>query len=150
MQSLNFPDFQFRFARAGGKEMIFDPIRKKMVSLTPEEWVRQNMIAYLMAVKLVPASLVGVEKRLLLNGLVKRFDLAVFNRSGIPVLLVECKAPSVEITEKVFDQAARYNMQLKVNYFIITNGMHHFCCRINYTHSTYIFIEEIPTFAELI
>ena len=150
MQPLNFPEFQFRFAQADGKEMIFDPIRKKWVSLSPEEWVRQNMIAYLMEFRQVPAGLIGVEKQLLINRLVKRFDIAVFNRSGAPMVLVECKAPSVQIAEKTFDQAARYNMQLKVNYFIITNGLEHFFCRIDYMHSSYIFIEDIPLFNRLI
>jgi hypothetical protein len=150
MQALNFPEFHFRFSHENGKEKIFDVVRKKYISLTPEEWVRQNMIAFLVNIKLVPSSLIGVEKQLLLNGLIKRFDIAVFNRSGLPVLLVECKAPSISITEKTFDQAARYNMQLKVNYFVITNGIDHYCCRIDYVNSSYVFIEEIPMFSELI
>jgi type I site-specific restriction-modification system R (restriction) subunit len=150
MQALNFPEYHFRISLVEGKEKIFDPVRKKFVSLTPEEWVRQNLIAYLIENRKVPSSLIGVEKQLILNGLTKRFDVVVFNRSGIPVLLVECKAPSVSITEKTFDQAARYNMQLKVNYFVITNGISHYCCRIDYARSSYNFIEDIPSFAELL
>jgi len=150
MQNLNFPAFQFRFGQAGERQTIFDPVRKKMVTLTPEEWVRQHMITFLMEVSNVPVGLIGVEKQLMVKGLVKRFDIAVFNRSGTPVLLVECKAPSVEITEKVFDQAARYNMQLKVNFFIITNGIRHFCCKIDYQSGSYVFMEDIPSFSNLI
>jgi hypothetical protein len=147
---LNFPAFQFRLSRVEGKEYIFDPVRKKMVSNTPEEWVRQHMIAYLLEISGVPASLLGVEKQLILNGLVKRFDIAVFNRSGNPLMLIECKAPVIKVTEKVFDQAARYNMLLKVNYFIITNGLDHFCCKLDYIKGSYDFLEDIPLFADMI
>lgn len=150
MQHLNFPDFEFRFGLAGEKKMIFDPVRKKMVALTPEEWVRQHVISWLLERSKVPAGLIGVEKQIVINNLVKRFDIAVFDRSGTPVLLVECKAPTVEITEKVFDQAARYNMQLKVKFFVITNGINHYYCKIDYVNCSYVFIEEIPLFVDLI
>ena len=149
MQPLNFPAFQFRFAKQGDKELIFDPVRKKMVALTPEEWVRQNMLAYLVEIKQVPLNLVGVEKQLIINGLVKRFDIAVFDRNAKPVLLVECKAPTISINQNVFDQAARYNLQLNVNYFFITNGLQHFCCRIDYENSSYKFVEDLPLYPDL-
>jgi len=150
MQSLNFQAFQFRITDAGDRKMIFDRVRKKFVVLTPEEWVRQHMISYLVELKSVPASMIGVEKQLLVNGLVKRFDIAVFAREGNPLLLVECKAPAIEIVEKTFDQAARYNMQLKVKYFLITNGLDHFCCRIDYSMGAYVFIEEVPSYADMV
>ncbi len=149
MQILNFPEFRFRIAGTGDQKTIFDRVRRKFVRLTPEEWVRQHMIHYLTEVKSVPESMIGVEKRLLLNGLVKRFDIAVFARAGNPVLLVECKAPSVSVSEKAYDQAARYNMQLKVNYFVITNGLDHFCCRIDYELSNYTFIREVHSYEEM-
>jgi hypothetical protein len=150
MQTLNFPVFQFRFSEHDGRQLIFDPVRRRFVSLTPEEWVRQHMIAYMVETKQIPLSMIGVEKKLLVNGLVKRFDIAVFSRTGFPVLLVECKAPFIGISEKVFDQAARYNMQLQVNYFVITNGMEHFYCRIDYLNKAYRFIEDIPLYSALI
>ncbi|NVO20009.1 MAG: type I restriction enzyme HsdR N-terminal domain-containing protein [Bacteroidetes bacterium] len=150
MQNLNFPLFHFRFDRKRDKELIFDPVRKKFVNLSPEEWVRQNMLCYLVEIGEVPLSLIGVEKQLLLNGLKKRFDLVVFDRSGIPVMLIECKAPSVGIKQEVFDQAARYNMQLKARYFLITNGLEHYCCKIDYQKGAYDFIEGIPSYAELL
>jgi hypothetical protein len=137
MQQLNFPHFEFKL------------VRHKFVTLTPEEWVRQHLIAYLTVFKGYPASVIGVEKQLLLNKMPKRFDLVVFKRNGNPLLLVECKAPGVEITEKAFDQAARYNMLLKAEYFLITNGIDHFPCRLDYEHKQYVFIKEVPDFDEV-
>jgi hypothetical protein len=149
MQQLNFPLFEFKLRRLNNRQEIFDPVRHKFVTLTPEEWVRQHLIAYITQVKGYPVSMIGVEKQLLLNKLLKRFDLVVFKRNATPLLLVECKAPGVEITEKAFDQAARYNMLLRAEYFLITNGLEHYTCRIDYEHKQYIFIEEIPHFEEL-
>lgn len=149
MQQLNYSHFEFRLRDLNNRKEIFDPVRHKFVTLTPEEWVRQHLIAYLTQVKGYPVSMIGVEKQLLLNKLTKRFDLVVFKRNATPLLLVECKAPGVEITEKAFDQAARYNMLLRAEYFLITNGLEHYTCRIDYKNKQYIFIEEIPHFDEL-
>jgi hypothetical protein len=146
MQQLNFPHFEFKLRDVNNRQEIFDPIRRKFVTLTPEEWVRQHLIAYLTQVKGYPVSMIGVEKQLLLNKLPKRFDLVVFGRNASPFLLVECKAPGVEITEKTFDQAARYNMLLRAEYFLITNGLEHYTCRIDYERKQYIFIEDVPDF----
>ena len=146
MQQLNFPHFEFKFRDVNNRKEIFDPVRHKYVTLTPEEWVRQNLISYLAHVKGYPVSMIGVEKQLMLNKLSKRFDLVVFGRNANPFLLVECKAPGVEINERTFDQAARYNMLLKAEYFLITNGMEHYTCRIDYENKQYIFIEDIPDF----
>jgi hypothetical protein len=146
MQQLNFPHFEFKLRDVNNRQEIFDPIRRKFVMLTPEEWVRQNLIAYLTQVKGYPVSMIGVEKQLLLNKLPKRFDLVVFGRNASPFLLAECKAPGIEITEKTFDQAARYNMLLQAEYFLITNGLEHYTCRIDYERKQYIFIEDIPDF----
>jgi len=146
MQQLNFPQFDFKLRNINNRHEIFDQVRRKYVMLTPEEWVRQHLIAYLILVKGYPVSMIGVEKQLLLNKLPKRFDLVVFGRNANPFLLVECKAPGVEITEKTFDQAARYNMLLQAEYFIITNGLEHYTCRLDYENRQYIFIEEIPPF----
>jgi len=146
MLQLNFPQFDFKLRNINNRHEIFDQVRRKYVMLTPEEWVRQHLIAYLIIVKGYPVSMIGVEKQLLLNKLPKRFDLVVFGRNANPFLLVECKAPGVEITEKTFDQAARYNMLLQAEYFIITNGLEHYTCRLDYENRQYIFIEEIPPF----
>jgi hypothetical protein len=146
MQKLNFPYFDFRIRLLNNRQEIYDPVRHKFVVLTPEEWVRQHLIAYLTLVKNYPLSVIGVEKQLILNKQSKRFDLVVFSRNGNPFLLVECKAPGVEITEKAFDQAARYNLLLKAEYFFITNGLEHYPCRLDYENKQYVFIEDIPPF----
>lgn len=146
MQQLNFPHFDFRLRKTNNRPEIFDPVRHKYVMLTPEEWVRQHLIAFLVHIKGYPVSVIGVEKQLLINKLPRRFDLVVFGRSANPFLLVECKAPGVDITEKTFDQAARYNMLLQAEYFIITNGLEHYTCRIDYSNRQYVFIEEIPAY----
>ena len=149
MQNLNFPSFEFKIRTINYRQEIYDPVRHKYVVLTPEEWVRQHLILYLSLVKKFPLSVMGVEKQLMLNKQPKRFDLVIFSRNGSPYLLVECKAPGVEITEKAFDQAARYNMLLKAEYFFITNGLDHYTCRIDYENKQYIFIEDIPQFDEI-
>ena len=149
MQELNFPYFKFRLRSENSRQEIFDPVRHKFVALSPEEWVRQHLIAYLIEIKGYPVSMIGVEKQLMLNKLPKRFDLVIFTRNANPFLLVECKAPGVEITENTFDQAARYNMLLHAEYFLITNGLEHYTCRIDYELKQYIFVEEIPHFDEV-
>lgn len=149
MQLLNFPVFEFRFSEQNQRTFIFDPVRTKYVRLTPEEWVRQHVIAYLNTFKGVPYTLMGVEKLLKLNNLSKRCDIVVFNRNGSPLLLVECKAPEVSISQAVFDQAARYNIRLNVRYLLITNGMEHYSCEIDYVGNAYSFLEELPNFLEL-
>jgi len=149
MQQLNFPPFEFKLRNLNNRQEILDPVRHKFVTLTPEEWVRQHLISYLTHVKGYPVSIIGVEKQLILNKLPKRFDLVIFKRNGTPLLLAECKAPGVEITEKAFDQAARYNMLLQADYFLITNGLEHYPCRIDYENKQYIFIEDVPHFSDL-
>jgi hypothetical protein len=149
MQQLNFPPFDFKLRSLNNRQEIFDPVRHKFVTLTPEEWVRQHLISYLVQVKGYPISIIGVEKQLMLNKMPKRFDLVIFKRNGTPLLLAECKAPGVEITEKAFDQAARYNMLLQADYFLISNGLGHYPCRIDYKNKQYIFIEDVPHFSEL-
>lgn len=128
---------------------IFDPVRKKQVRLTPEEWVRQHLLRYLIDYKYVPETLIGVEKQLTLNKLTKRFDLVVFNRKGAAVLLAECKAPSVAISQDVFDQAARYNMRLQARYFVITNGLQLFVCSLDTVKGVYSFLQDVPEFSTL-
>lgn len=119
-----FPEPRFRMKKEGEKTYIFDPIRKAWLLLTEEEWVRQNFVAYLVKERGYPASLIALEKELLLNGLKKRFDLLVYNSEHQPWLMVECKAPEVALSEAVLQQALRYNMSIPVTYIVITNGNH--------------------------
>ncbi len=149
MLQLNLPEFKFRFKENNGRQEIFDPVRKIFVALTQEEWVRQNFIQYLAHEKKVPLSLIGVEKALTLNTMTRRSDILIFGKKGLPVMLVECKAPTVEISQATFDQVARYNISLKVKYLVVTNGLNHFCCLIDFKKSAYSFIEEIPDYSIL-
>lgn len=146
MQALNLPPYQFKLKNNGAKSHIFDAIRKKYVVLTPEEWVRQNFLQYLIREKKYPASLIAVEAGLKYNQLQKRMDVLIYDKQGSPHLMVECKAPEVKITQDVFDQVARYNMVFKVKYLVVTNGLHHFCCLMDYTTNSYVYLEQIPVF----
>ncbi len=146
MQALNLPTYQFKLKQKGLVTQIFDAIRKKYVILTPEEWVRQNFLQFLIHEKKFPASLIAVEMGLKYNQLQKRADVLVYDKSGTPYLMVECKAPEVKITQDVFDQVARYNMNFKVKYLVITNGLNHFCCQMDYSTNNYNYLENIPFF----
>ena len=146
MQILNLPTYQFKLKKQGARNQIFDAIRKKYVVLTPEEWVRQNFLQYLIQDKKFPASLIAVEAGLKYNQLQKRMDVLVYDKQGSPHLMVECKAPEVKITQDVFDQIARYNMVFQVKYLVVTNGINHFCCLMDYTANTYSYLENIPDF----
>ena len=144
MQKLNLPNYQFRIKSNENKLFIFDFIRKKEVVLTPEEWVRQHFLMYLVTEKKYPESLIAVEKKLTINTLTKRTDIVVYNTDGKPAIIVECKAPNVNITQQVFDQIARYNLKLTAQYLIVTNGLQHFYCQIDAENETYLFLEDIP------
>jgi hypothetical protein len=144
MQILNLPTYRFKLKQQGNRTQIFDAIRKKYVVLTPEEWVRQNFLQYLIQEKKFPASLIAVEAGLKYNQLQKRMDVLVYDKQGNPYLMVECKAPEVKITQDVFDQIARYNMVFKVKYLVVTNGLNHFCCEMDYTTNSYSYLENIP------
>jgi hypothetical protein len=146
MEQLNLPPYQFKLKKAGERVQIFDSIRKKYVVLTPEEWVRQNFLQYLIQEKNFPSSLIAVEAGLKYNQLQKRADVLVYDKSGSPFLMVECKAPSVKITQDTFDQIARYNVVFKVKYLVVTNGLNHFCCLMDYSDSSYQYLEIIPSF----
>ncbi|MCF8267801.1 MAG: type I restriction enzyme HsdR N-terminal domain-containing protein [Ignavibacteriales bacterium] len=130
--------------------IIFDRWRKKYVALTPEEWVRQNFVMFLVEEKTFPGSLMSLEKGLQVEGRTKRTDIVAYNRQGKPLLIVECKAPEVKITESVFDQIVRYNMSLQVNYIVVTNGLQHFCCHLDYEKISYTFLKEIPFYKDLL
>jgi type I site-specific restriction endonuclease len=138
-----------RLREQSGKQQVYDGIRRRYVFLSPEEWVRQHFIHYLVSEKKVPASLVAVEMPLKYNRMMKRSDIVVFGRNGTPLLMVECKAPEVPVTQDVFHQVAMYNVTLKVPYLVVTNGLEHFACRINFGEGTYHFLKEIPGYGEM-
>jgi len=146
---LNLPYYSFRIKEHKGKKLIFDGFRRRWVMLTPEEWVRQNFARYLTEIKHFPASLVVIERSLRINQHDFRSDIVLFARTGIPIVVVECKAPEMKISQDVFDQIARYNMELRVSYLIVTNGLSHYCCRFDPGELTYTFLSEIPDFLEL-
>ncbi|WP_074409905.1 MULTISPECIES: type I restriction enzyme HsdR N-terminal domain-containing protein [Aquimarina] len=146
MQKLNFPEYQFRFKNSENKVSIFDRIRKKFIILTPEEWVRQHTIHFLIEEKKYPESLINVEKLIQLNGLNKRYDIIIFNSDGSIFLIVECKSARIKITQEVFDQIARYNLALDSEYLMITNGLEHYYCQMNYTDQQYTFLKDIPDY----
>ena len=146
MQKLNFPNYSFRFKNSENKIAAFDEIRKKFVILTPEEWVRFHTVQFLIQEKLFPKSLINVERQLKLGKLIKRYDVVVYNSNGGIHLIVECKAPSIEITQATFDQLARYNMSLKAEYLMVTNGLDHFFCQLDYVQEKYRFLKELPPF----
>jgi hypothetical protein len=149
MQTLNLPTFAAKVKEKDGKPVIFDPVRRKFVALTPEEWVRQHFVNYLICDKGYPGELLANEVSLKLNGTTKRCDTVAYDRFLSPLMIVEYKAPQVEITSAVFDQIARYNMVLHVQYLTVSNGVNHFCCKIDYENLTYSFLKEIPTYDAL-
>lgn len=147
MQMLNFPEYSFRFKNSENKLWIFDEIRKRFVVLSPEEWVRQNVIQYLIREKSYSKNLINVEKQLMLNNLSKRYDIVAYDRDGKVILIVECKAPSVAIDQETFDQIARYNMNLQADFLMVTNGLNHYFCRMDYENQRYVFLRDLPSFS---
>ncbi|GAA3640555.1 type I restriction enzyme HsdR N-terminal domain-containing protein [Flavivirga jejuensis] len=146
MQTLNFPKFSFRFKNSENKISIFDCIRKKFVILQPEEWVRQHCVQYLIHNKGYPISLINVEKELIVNSLKKRYDIVIYNPNGSIHLIVECKAPKIVINQDTFDQIARYNLELNATYLMVTNGLNHYYCQMDFEKERYNFLKEIPSF----
>ena len=146
MLRLNLPNYDFKMKTEQGSRQIFDPVREKMVKLDPEEWVRQNLIQFLNKDKNYPISLMAVEKGLTVNKLSKRFDILCYNNDSKPLLLVECKAPSVKISQAAFDQISIYNLQFKVPFLLVSNGLEHYCCQLDYEKNSYSFLSEIPDY----
>lgn len=146
MQRLNLPTYNFKLKSSENKTLIFDKLRKKYVVLTPEEWVRQHYVCFLIEEKKYPISLIALEKQLIINNRKKRTDILVFNNEGNHEIIIECKAPSIKITQDTFDQIARYNLKLKANYLIVTNGLEHFYCKMDFEKEIYIFLKDIPKY----
>jgi type I site-specific restriction endonuclease len=150
MLQLNLPEYNFRIKKLDEKLLIFDSHRKRYVSLTPEEWVRQHFIRFLIEEKGYPAAYLAVEKQLSMNGMKKRCDAILYNEHAMPILIIELKAPTVPITQTTFDQVAVYNAKLKVDFFMISNGIEHYCCKVDTLNSNYKFFPEIPEYSKLI
>jgi type I site-specific restriction endonuclease len=150
LKQLNLPQYSFRVRGKEGEEMILDTLRRKYVKLTPEEWVRQNFIQYLINEGKYPSGLLGIEVMFRFNKLKRRVDILVHDRSGKPIMIVECKSTDIKIDEEVFEQIATYNMKFKVPYLVVTNGMHHYACKMNCEESKYEYLLVIPLYEELL
>lgn len=147
---LNLPQHEFNIKKdSTGNFKIFDSLRRKFVALTPEEWVRQNFVAFLINDKRFPAGLMNNEISLTQNGISRRCDTLIADRHGNPFMIVEYKAPSIQISQKVFDQIVRYNMVLRAKYLVVSNGLSHYCCKIDYATSSYSFLPDIPSYDSL-
>ena len=146
MQKLNLPEYAFRVKKNEKHTLIFDMIRKKDIVLTPEEWVRQHFVQYLIQEKKYPVSLIAIEKQLTINNLKKRTDILIFSPKGTPDIIVECKAPHIKINQDTFDQIARYNLKLNAHFLVVTNGLQHYYCQLDTENKTYIFLQDIPAY----
>ncbi len=147
---LQLPPYPFKITDHDGQLTLFDVIRKKNIIITPEEWVRQHFVQYLINQKHYPKTLIKLEGGHKLHGMPKRTDIVVYNRAGEKILLIECKAPSITIDQKTFDQVARYNMVHKVKLLAVTNGLQHYYCTIDFENSNYRFLEELPDYRRLV
>jgi hypothetical protein len=146
MQKLNFYSYSFRFKNSENKVSIFDEIRKKFIILTPEEWVRQHVVHFLLEEKNYPISHINVEKVLKVNGLRKRYDVVVYKPDGSIYILIECKAPAIKIAQATFDQIARYNMTMNAQFLMVTNGLNHYFCKMDFENEKYQFLAELPNY----
>ena len=150
MVTLAFPEYKFNIRTKSDITQIFDITRNKFIKLTPEEWVRQNFLMYMISQLGYPKSLIITEKTLKYGKLTKKADIVIYDSSAKPRIIVECKAPSIKLSQDVFDQLARYNFSLNVDYLIISNGLEHYCCLMDYENQTYHFLEAIPSYASIL
>jgi hypothetical protein len=149
MQRLNLPTYSFKIKSEGENDFIFDRIRKKYIKLTPEEWVRQNFLSFLEAERGYPSARIILEKSIRLYELGKRVDILVCDSYGMPLLLVECKAPDVTISDKVFHQLSSYNIHFKARYLVVTNGMENYCCKLDFKSEKITFLSDIPYYRDI-
>lgn len=149
MNTLNLPETELKVTTKAGKPHVFDVLRRKYVALTPEEWVRQQFVHYLIGHKGYPAECIGNEVSINLNGTKKRCDSVVYGQSAEPLMIIEYKAPNIDITQQVFEQVSRYNIKLRVRWLIVSNGLQHYCCQIDYESGSYQFVEDIPAFEDI-
>ena len=150
MYELNLPKYGIKIANENGHLTIFDVLRHKYVALTPEEWVRQHFVHYLIGHKGYPQTLMANEIQLAIGNKKLRCDSVLYDRSLKPRMIIEYKAPTVNITQKVFDQITVYNMLLHVDYLVVSNGIKHYCCQMDYDNQKYLFLEDIPDYQEII
>lgn len=146
MQALKLPKTDLKIITKDGKQQVFDILRRKYVALTPEEWVRQQFVNYLILYKGYPAECIGNEVSIMLNNTKKRCDSIVYGCNAQPTMIVEYKSPQVEVTQRVFEQISRYNIKLRVKWLVVSNGLQHYCCRIDYENGIYQFVEDIPAY----
>ncbi|WP_109829253.1 type I restriction enzyme HsdR N-terminal domain-containing protein [Reichenbachiella versicolor] len=146
MEKLNLPEYELVLKETSDGKEVWDPVRKKYLVLTPEEWVRQNFLNFLINDLGYPLSLIRNEGGLKYNGRQKRTDILAYGNDGLPLILVECKATTVKISSDVFEQASVYNKELKSKYLIVTNGLQHFCCEQNFSTGDVTFLESIPKY----
>lgn len=149
MQTLNFPTYPFKLQRVNNQYRIFDRIRKKYVALTPEEWVRQHLVWYLIEDLNYPEGLINLEYSFNVNNNAVRCDLIVFSKDGKPLLLAECKAPSIKIGNETLHQAGRYNIVTKTNWLIVTNGLQKLCCRVDFESQNILFVNDVPEYQDI-
>jgi len=149
MLDLNLPPFDINVKKTNGKLTVFDKLRRKFIALTPEEWVRQHFINYLITEKGYSSSLIANEIQINLNNQKRRCDSVIYSRELSPLMIIEYKSPDVEITQDVFDQIVRYNIVLKVKYLIVSNGLRHYCCRMDYTTQSFEYLPDIPSYTDL-
>ena len=150
MYELNLPKYGIKIANENGHLTIFDVLRRKYVALTPEEWVRQHFVHYLIGHKGYPQTLMANEIQLAIGNKKLRCDSVLYDRSLKPRMIIEYKAPTINITQKVFDQITVYNMLLHVDYLVVSNGIKHYCCQMDYDNQKYLFLEDIPDYQEII
>ena len=150
MDTLNLPKTELKVTTKAGKPHVFDFLRRKYVTLTPEEWVRQQFVHFLVDSKGYPAECIGNEVSIRLGSMRERCDTVVYGREAEPLMIVEYKSPGVEITQQVFDQISRYNIRLRVKWLIVSNGLQHYCCHIDYANGTYRFVEDIPSYTDIL
>ena len=149
MYSLNLPSYDAKIRKNGSLMEIYDPLRRKYVALTPEEWVRQHFVNWLIIDKEYPTSLMANEAGIKLNSLTRRCDTVVYDQHLDPLMIIEYKESNISITQDVFDQIVRYNTVLKVQYIVVSNGVKHYCCKMNYEKHSYDFLIDIPNYREL-
>ena len=150
MYQLNLPEYQFKIKKQNNRFFILDSQRKRYVALTPEEWVRQHFIRFLIEEMDYPASLLAIEHQIELNGMKKRCDAILFDKNAQAQVIIELKSPEIPITQQVFDQVAVYNTKLNVSFFIVSNGLEHYCCRVDTENARYEFLPGIPKYEELL
>ncbi len=149
MFNLHFPDFDFKLKTIEGRQMIYDRLRKKYVVITPEEWVRQHIIYYLIEIKNYPANFISVEHSISVNNTQKRCDIVVFSKAFRPKLIIECKQPEISLSQNIFDQAGTYNLSLKVPYLAISNGIENMVSQVDLLNSKFVFLNGYPEYEQL-